>query len=444
MNYCEAAAFLGSLPPFVPMRTAPGEDLFNLDKIRILLGMLGNPETKTRFVHVAGSNGKGSVSAFLQNILTEAGYRTGLYTSPSLVRLTERIRIGREEISGEDFARLTERIREESVKMDAAGQGFPSEFEILTAAAFLFFSEEHCDIAVLETGLGGRLDATNVIPAPLLSVITPISLEHTQVLGDTLAEIAREKAGIIKSGPETEVLLAPQPEEARDVILRVCEARGVPSRDALLPLSGPGPSESRDLRTREFSVLIGGVRKTFRIGMVAPYQTGNACTALTAALILREKGFRIPDEALSRGLAGTRWPGRFEIFNGNPVMIVDGSHNPAGAETLGAALAAHFPGREVTFVAGILADKSWTGMIDRMLPLGRHFYAITPDSPRALPAAVLAEYVRGKGGIAEVCPDALSAVRAAVRTAGDGGVVCAFGSLYSVGALREAALLVRG
>ena len=432
MTYDEALDYLNKIPPFIPKQLAPGEEPFNLEKVTALLHKLGDPQNELRFVHVTGSNGKGSTSAYLTAILTSAGYRTGLYTSPAVLRINERIRIGDEQISDEDFARYTERVREVSLKMEAEGEGFPSEFEQMTAISMLYFMDCRCDLVILEVGLGGRLDATNVIPAPLLAVFTPISLEHTQVLGDTLTKIAAEKAGIIKEG--SLVLTAPQSEEVRQVLLKVCGEKKVSLVSAPKPLwrHFDGEELSFALSSDELSG-----ERVFRSQLAGPYQADNASLAIEAALLLRTVGFSVSVKDLEQGVCRTKWPCRFELLGKAPWIIVDGSHNPAGVRELARGLREYFPGKKMRFLVGVLADKGYEEMLLEMLPLAECFFTVAPASPRALNPETLASFICSMGGKATACADAKEAVRLSLDGAGPDSVICAFGSLYEAGEFKR-------
>ncbi len=427
MTYEEAAAYFAGIPPFVPRKVKPGEELFNLDLIRVLLMRLGNPEKKIAAVHITGTNGKGSTSAFLTQMLTEGGYKTGLYTSPAMTRITERIRIGLTEIPEAAFAAYAERVRAEAEKMAAAGEGSPSEFEQVTALAFLYFAEEACDIAVIEAGLGGRLDATNVIPAPLLAIFTPVSFDHMEVLGDTLALIAAEKAGIIKPGTGA-VLSAPQEEEVLQVLKGRAAEMGVPFYAAALPDSAPG-----DASLHETILPDSTLRDVLFAGS---YQRGNASLAAAAVRLLADR-FPVSAAAVRRGAETMRWPGRYELLQTDPCVIADGAHNAAGVRTLMESLSGQYPGKRFIFITGVLADKQVDEMLDAAAPYAKMFFTVTPDSVRALPAEALRERLRERGLKAETCESAAAAVRRALDAADVSDVICAFGSFYFIGKVRS-------
>ena len=427
MTYQEALAYISAQPRFAPRQLAEGEEPFNLNAIRRLLSLLGDPQKALRFVHIAGTNGKGSTTAFLSAILTEAGLRVGIYTSPYLERFTERIRIGEEEIPREDLAHHMETVRDAVARMKAHGEDIPSEFELVCAMAFLWFREREPDLVVLEVGLGGRLDATNVIDCPELAVITAIGLDHMETLGDSLERIAWEKAGIIKPGGR--VLAASQGPAVDAVFRTVCWERRAALRTAASPVRTARP----DLNGQRFDLP--GF-PDLHISLLGTYQIENAALAAQAALLLKDLGWPVTEAAVRRGLDRARWPGRFELLGREPAVLIDGAHNPDGAAALRRSLETYFPGKAVTFVSGVLSDKDYGAMFSAVLPLADRFYTIAPPSPRALSARDLADYLRERGGDAVPCSSVEEAVERAVRRAGPDGVVCAFGSLYYIGQVR--------
>lgn len=399
---------------------APG-----LERTRALLGALGNPERTLKFVHITGSNGKGSTAAMLSSILTAAGYRTGLFTSPHLYRFNERFRVNGKAISDEALARITERV------LSAAEQfgEHPTEFELMTAIGFLWFAEEKCDIVVLEVGLGGRLDSTNVIPAPEVAVITNIGLEHTELLGHTLAEIAREKSGILKHG--CHAVLYGQSREVEEVAAEVCREKDIP-----LTVSDQGQLV-RLCADRD------GQRFTYRDGrerhlpLLGDYQLYNAATVLDAAAALRARGWKISEAAVESGLAAAKWPGRLELARRDPDFIIDGGHNPQCAQALADALRTLYPGKKIIFLIGVLSDKDWQAMVGTVLPLAKRVLTVRPESERAKNENELAEWIKARDVEAEACATLGAAAEAALAEAGREDVICAFGSLYSVGELRH-------
>lgn len=416
------------------------ESRLGLERIRELLDRLGRPQDQLKFVHVAGTNGKGSTCAFLASMLQAAGYRTGLFTSPYLVTFEERIRVDGEDITLDDLTEVTLAVREQAEAMP----DHPTEFELMTAVALLHFARQGCDIVVLEVGLGGRLDSTNVIDAPEVAVIARIGLDHTKLLGNTLAAIASEKAGIVKPG--TPVVSWPQEPEALAVIERVAATCGdsltTPDFDQLV--MGAVDWDAPDGPTRPFSYE--GLE--LRTRLLGSYQPANAALAVEAVKALRTRGWSVDDEAVRVGVANTVWPGRFEVVaagEGEPTIVVDGGHNPQGARALVDSLDDVFPGRKAVFIVGVLEDKDYPAMLETVLPFASSFVCVTPDNPRALPAEKLARAIRWTGqdilGCSahmrpNVARDMDDALARAQEIAGPEGLICAFGSLYSIGAVK--------
>lgn len=425
-----------------------------LERIRELLERLGRPQDRLKFVHVAGTNGKGSICAYLASILGAAGYRTGMFTSPYIERFEERIRVDGAMISPDELRDVTLAVREHAEAMAEETGDHPTEFELMTAVALEHFARCGCDIVVLEVGLGGRLDSTNVIDAPEACVIARIGLDHTALLGNTLAAIAGEKAGIVKEG--SAVVSWSQEPEAMAVIEHAAAEHGCELRvpDFAQLEEGAirwedGASPFRFFSYKEWADL--------RTGILGSYQPQNATVALEVVDVLRGRGWRIPDEAVRAGVAQTRWPGRFEIVEGGSspdgfAIVVDGGHNPQGARALADSLAEVFPGRKPVFVIGVLEDKDYPRMLEDVLPLGSAFVCVTPDNPRALPAHKLARAIRWTGQDLLGCSacvnpvvarDFEDAIRRARELADSDGLICAFGSLYSVAALKEAVRATR-
>lgn len=445
-----------------------------LERIRELLDRLGRPQDRLKFVHVAGTNGKGSVCAYLASILQAAGYRTGMFTSPYIERFEERIRVNDSMISPDELRDVTLAVREHAEAMADETGDHPTEFELMTAVALEHFARSGCDIVVLEVGLGGRLDSTNVIDAPEVCVIARIGLDHTALLGNTLAAIAGEKAGIIKGG--SPVVSWPQEPEAMAVIERAAAERGCAlqvadfsqleeeavrwdsreSSDGTNGTNGASPSlhECAAAAFRPFSYK---EFRNLRTAILGSYQPQNAALALEAVEALRDRGWTIPDNAVREGAARTMWPGRFEIVEGGAspdgfAVVVDGGHNPQGAQALVDSLAEVFPGRKPVFAVGVLEDKAYPEMLEAVLPLGSAFVCVTPENPRALPAHKLARAIRWTGQDLLGCSacvnpvvarDFEDAIRRARELAGSDGLICAFGSLYSVAALKEAVRATR-
>ncbi len=401
-----------------------------LERTRELLRRLGDPHKRLKYVHVAGSNGKGSVCAMLDAVLRAAGYRTGLYTSPYIQEFCERIRLDGQNIPGEELARLTERVKAAAEEMD----DHPSQFELVTALGMLYFAEQRCDIVVLEVGMGGALDSTNVIDAPEAAVITNIGLEHTEYLGSTLEAIAATKAGIIKHGCHA-VCYDGAP-EVTAVVRNVCAEQDVPLREVrfseLEPLSQSLDGQRFLWKGREY-----------RLALLGAHQPRNAATVLETVDALRERGWRISEDAVRTGLAGVKWPARLEVMRREPLFLIDGGHNPQCAEALAESLRTLLSGQKAVFLLGVLADKDYPRMMESVLPLAQEFVCLTPLSDRALPAEELASYLRRQGAKATACADILTGLQVAFDAAGARGAVAAFGSLYLVGAVRGAYLFQR-
>lgn len=419
-----------------------------LDRVRALLEGLGRPQDRTRFVHVAGTNGKGSVCAYISSVLRESGYRTGCLTSPFIERFEEQIRVDGECIAPDELLRATLAVREVADAMD----DHPTEFELVCAVALLHFAQSACDIVVLEVGLGGRWDATNVIELPDVCVITRIGLDHTELLGDSAQAIAREKAGIVKCG--TSVVTCPQEYDAREVLEDICVERqvnlvvmdesqldveplrlGLESNDACDVVATASGGASC-MRRFSYKGLL------FETALLATYQPYNAALALEAVDALRRRGWNLPEQAVRDGIAAARWPGRFEVVCERPLVIVDGGHNLQGAQALAESLREVLPGVRPVFVVGTLKDKDYRGMMREVASLGSFFVTVTPDNPRALSAEHLAETIRAMqpadavGGVV-TARTMREAVAMALDHAGEAGVVCAFGSLYSIKAFKE-------
>ena len=394
-----------------------------LGRTRALLQALGDPQKRLKFVHVAGSNGKGSTCAMLDSILRAAGYCTGLYTSPYIQDFCERMRVNGRNIPGETLARLTERVKAIADRME----DHPSQFELVTAIAMQYFLEAGCEIVVLEVGMGGALDSTNAIDAPEVAVITNLALEHTEYLGNTLAEIAETKAGIIKPG--CSAVAYPNVPEVTEVIGRVCAENGVALTwadfEAIKPVSD-------SLDGQDFDYV--NQRGLF-LPLLGAHQLRNAAMALETVEALRRRGWVIPESAVRQGLASTKWPARFEILHRAPLFLLDGGHNPQCAAALASCVRQYLPGEKPVFLMGVLADKDVDAMIETILPLGSRFICLTPENPRALSGEALAEKLRARGVSAEAAASIPGGVRMALQTRAP---VAAFGSLYLAGAIRTA------
>ncbi len=391
-----------------------------LSRTRELLRRLGDPQKRLKFIHVAGSNGKGSTCAMLDTILRCAGYRTGLYISPYIQDFCERIQTDGQNIPGEDLARITEQVR---VHADAM-EDHPSQFELVTAIAMLYFSEQRCDLVVLEVGMGGELDSTNVIDCPKVAVITNIGLEHTEYLGHTLTEIASAKGGIIKYG--CQVVCYDSERETMRTLKQICV-----SQHASCHISREEDLQSLSHSLDGQSFLWKG--KRYELSLLGAHQLRNAAVVLETVDILRSQGRDIPEEAVCRGLREVRWPARFEILWREPLFILDGGHNPQCAKALAQNLEDYLPGEKFTFLLGVLADKDYRQMLELVTPYAGEFICVTPDSPRALSGEALAGVIANMGVPARSCASIEDGIRLAMETEMP---VVAFGSLYLAGHVR--------
>ena len=416
MTLSEAMAFIH--------RTDWKGSRLGLARMQSLMHLLGDPQNTLKFVHVAGTNGKGSTCAILRAVLTAAGYKTGLYTSPHLWRVNERMAVDGVEISDSDLCKAAERVKTAADQMADA----PTEFEILTAMAFVYFARQRCDIVVLEVGLGGRLDATNVIASPEAAVLCNIGLEHTEILGDTLAKIAGEKAGIIKEG--CAVAAYPGTPEVEQVYRRICR-----ERHAALHMAHFDDLRivRSDLDGQELDWAGHG---RVHLALLGAHQARNAAVVLETAALLRGRGFSISEDAVRQGFAAVQWPGRLEILSRSPLFIADGAHNPQCVETLTQSLCTLLPDTKLIFLMGILADKDYPQMLARLIPYARSFVCLTPDSPRALPADALAAMLRALGQSAVSCASAAEGIQVSLAASGGTPVVCC-GSLYLLGEVRN-------
>lgn len=392
-----------------------------LERTQQLLHALGDPQKKLRFIHVAGSNGKGSTCAMLASVLTRAGYRTGLYTSPYIQTFCERIRIDGENIPEDDLARITARVRILADQM----ADHPSQFELVTAIAMEYYAEQQCDIVVLEVGMGGALDSTNVIDAPEVAVITNIGLEHTEYLGSTLEAIAETKGGIIKSG--CACVCYPSEPEVLETLSRLCSARNVPIKIADV---NSIHTLSSSLRGQSFSFHSWS---RLHLALLGTHQLKNAAVALTVIETLRERGWEIPDEAVVSGIRETKWPARMEVLHRQPIFLLDGGHNPQCAEALANGIADYLPGQKVTFLLGILADKDSDTMLSLIRPFGASYICLTPNNARALSAETLRDKLLAAGQAAIAAPNVEAGILLALKS---GNPVVAFGSLYLAGEIR--------
>lgn len=434
MEYREAIEYLHSLTDYEKRRLERySPQTLDLSRVERLLEMLGNPHRAYPSVHIAGTKGKGSTSAMIESALRAAGYRTGLYTSPHLHTFRERIRIGPDPIAREEVVALVEELRPLIAQIPGI-----TTFEAITAMAFTYYARKQIEVAVVEVGLGGRLDATNVI-LPEVSVITSLSLDHTQLLGNTLPQIAAEKAGIIKPG--IPVVTAPQKPEALAVIEEKAQEKGAPltvvGRDWIWE---PGP---KDLQGQFFAVRCLQDRGSpfagaYYIPMLGRFQLENATTALAALHLLCERGFsRLTRDAAQEGLRTVKWPGRMEVLNTDPLIVVDCAHNPYSTEVLREALREWFPGRKWVVIFGASADKDIAGMLRALQPITDYLIVTRSEHPRAATPVELADLAASVGVGAEITVNihrAFQRARAVLRPK-DGILVT--GSIFLVAEARE-------
>ena len=397
-----------------------------LGRTQELLEKMGNPEKKLKFVHIAGTNGKGSTAAMTASILSKAGYRTGLYTSPYIYRFHERIQVDGVEISDEDLTEITEYVKPLA---DSMAQS-PTEFELVCCIAFEYFYRKKCDIVVLEVGMGGAWDATNVIEVPEVAVITNIGLDHTEYLGDTVEKIAETKSGIFKPHGHAVVYRSTPSVEA--VYERVCAERDVSLRKADFD------GLVLKAHTLEGQVFDCGSRKNLVLPLLGDHQLHNASVVLSIADTLIGEGWKISEQNIYDGIRDVRWPGRFDIVCRKPLFIIDGGHNPQCIEALVKNIQDYLAGKKVIALTGVLADKDYADMYKPVMPLVNRFVCITPPNPRKLEAEQLARYLRQAGAQAQASESILDGVKQAMDLAGKDGVVLCFGSLYSIGGIRDA------
>lgn len=404
-----------------------------LENIRELLRRLDDPQSNLKFIHVAGTNGKGSVTTFISSVLEVSGYRVGKYISPYIKVFNERISINGEYISDGELAVLTGKVKRAIEGMTSDGYNHPTEFEIVTAIAFLYYAEKNCDIVVLEVGLGGRYDSTNIIDTPLVSVITPISIDHEKYLGDTLDKIAYEKAGIIKENAD--VVCANQVDVAQNVLCDVAR-----EKKAYIEFV-----QNSRFKLKEIDILQGGtfeveyLNQTVEIheNLIGKHQIENAKLAFLALEKLACKGFNISAQDMKVGFEKAKWSGRLEIISQKPLVIIDGAHNRAGADALYKVVKSILEKRKKLYVIiGVMADKDVTSIVHEIIPLAHKVYAVTPDNPRSMPANELKKLLLkyNKNVVDIDAPNA--AYLEAKQSAEENDVILAYGSLYYIGMLE--------
>ncbi len=413
MDYSQALAYVHSRLRF---GIRPG-----LERMADLMARLGNPQDRVPAVHIAGTNGKGSTSTMISNILVEAGYRTGLFTSPYVCDFMERIQFGGTPGDHALFAQVMTRLSELAAQMDDP----PTEFEMVTAAAFEMYRRLGCDAAVIETGLGGLLDCTNLLRSPRVCVLTSISMDHMDILGDTIEQIAAQKCGIMKPGAPV-VVSGGQDPRAMAVIERSGRAKGCP---LLLP-----PEQPEVLESGLFGSTFRFAGETYHTAMMGRHQVTNAVSAILTAQELQSQGFAIRPEHIVRGIERTVLPARIQVIRRDPLLLLDGAHNEDGVRRLTDALRENLPGQKLVFVTGMMADKEYEKAMALIAGLAAHLVACTPDNPRALPAEELAACARRHGIDASAAADPIAACRVGMRLAREKGLpMIVNGSLYLAG-----------
>ena len=430
MNYSQAEEYLDS---FVNYEQIPGisyaQPGYSLKHVEELLSRMHNPQLAARTIHIAGTKGKGSVAAMIAQVLSSSGYKTGLYTSPHLHNLRERIDVDGSLISEAEFAATMAEIKPfiESIRQDIAFRQL-TYFEALTALAFAYFKKKQVDFQVLEVGLGGRLDATNVA-RPVVCIITPISLDHTQILGNSLGEIAREKAGIIKSG--CWVVISPQPEEAASVITAICH-----EKDAKVVQVG------KDITWHKIggnlhhqSLMVEGRTSKYQVSipLLGDFQLENAAAAVAALEILVSAGFAISTADIAQGLARVKWPGRFHILQQNPTVLVDGAHNVASMRRLVSNIKAYFSYKRSFLVFGTSCDKDIPGIVNELVPLSPQVIVTRTAHSRAAPLSTLAAEFSKRGIEPETRETVSEAISRALSLADKTDIICVTGSLFVAG-----------
>jgi len=434
VNQMDYQAALDYILSFADYERMPRSALvFDLRRIEMLLERLDNPHQAARSIHIAGTKGKGSTAAMTSSILTQAGYRTGLYTSPHLLSIRERIQINGEHIPEGEFARLVGVMQPEVEAVNSASSlGELTTFELLTALAFLYFREKGVDYQVLEAGLGGRLDATNVIQ-PEVCVITSISFDHVDVLGESLTQIATEKAGIIKPG--STAVSSPQSPEAMAVLERVCRERGV----RLIRVGGDVTWRQKTFTPEGQSFQVVGMKGEYdlTLPLLGEHQLENAATAVAVAEVLAERGAKILPENIAHGLERVQWPGRLEILRRRPWVIVDGAHNADSARRLVQALEQYFAFERALLIFGASSDKNIAGMVDELISLFEVVIVTRSRHPRAVaPERLVSEFAK-RGITPQVAEDAASALEMALAHSRASDLICATGSLFLIAEVME-------
>lgn len=420
MKFEEAIGYMESLQGY---GIVPG-----LGNIERLCEQLGNPQNSLRFVHIAGTNGKGSVAAYVSTVLKTAGYRVGRYISPVIFDYCERIQVNGRNITRKDLCSYVERMKEVCDRIVLEGHPHPTPFEVETAMSFLYFREKKCDVVVLETGMGGKLDATNIIPCPLVAVITSVSMDHMKFLGNSLESIAENKAGIIKRG--CEVVSAVQKEEVMKVIERT-------AMSLQCPLTVADDKKAGQVKySLKGTAMVYGEGPAYTLPMCGLYQVRNAVVAVETVRALQRKDFAITEKQLRKGIENTVWPARFQVIGEKPYFIADGAHNPDGAEKLAESLRYYFTNKRIIYIMGVLRDKDYEQIIARTAPLADQIITLTPpDNARALHSLDLARAVRDYHPNVTTADSVEEAVELSLLLADRKDVIVAFGSLSFMGKL---------
>lgn len=425
MNYEEAIQFIHSTYKF-------GSKL-GLQNITKLTELLGNPQDSYNIIHVAGTNGKGSTSNMIHDVLMASGYKTGLFISPFLEEFTERIQINKQHIDKESLARITESVKEKIDIMIREGYNHPTEFEVVTAIGFKYFQEQKIDFLVLEVGLGGRFDATNVVSKSLVSVITSISYDHMEYLGDTLEKIAFEKAGIIKEN--SSVVIYPQEENIVNTIKEVAKNKNASVyetyKENIVKIKGNLTGQwFRYLKSDVFNL------PEVKMNFLGEHQLYNALTALRALEIIKNAGYVITEESISEGLNNCRFAGRFEILKENPLIVLDGGHNINGIEYFSKAVKENFKDNKIILFFGMLKDKNPEDVLSYILPLCKEVYTLTPNNPRAMKSSDLAELISKHSDLKVTPLNSYDEIIPLLKQTDKNEYVAFVGSLYMIGEVR--------
>ena len=425
MNYEEAIEFIHSTYKF-------GSRL-GLKNITKLMELLGNPQDSYKIIHVAGTNGKGSTCSLINEVLMESGYKTGLFISPYLEEFTERIQINKQHIDKDSLARIAALVKSKIEIMISEGYEHPTEFEVVTAIGFKYFQEQSIDFLVLEVGLGGRFDATNVVKKPLVCVISSISYDHMDYLGDTLEKIAYEKAGIIKEG--SPVVVYPQADSIKNIIKDVAVQKNAKVFEANIHNIKKFKS---DITGQWFKYLKDDVfyLPELKINLLGQHQLLNALTALLALEIMKNEGCNISSESVINGFSSCRFPGRFEIMSENPFIIIDGGHNIDGISHFTKTVKEYFKDKKIILFFGILKDKNPDEALNLILPISKEVYTLTPFSPRALKATELADLVKKHSDIKAIPLSSYDEILDVIKNADKDDVIAFAGSLYMIGSVR--------